>query len=543
MKLFITKSFLFSIAFVFLYLFVFTGNSFADAPIVNGYVRNTVTNAAIPGVWVKWADSIGNVRYAQTNSAGFYSFPSWQTSYGYGPGGAYQYYAVYDGSERTTPININLDGTVCTSANIDNVRCAMKATIADANLGNPGGGFGCDQQPNNFTVVLPYNFGGSFSALILTDAFNPINNAIASQDIPDLYYTPPQVVLSGRVTNNLGNPLPVPATITETCNNIGAPVTTGSNGNFSFPSVPSGTAFCMRPPIISGYTLTSGGYECQLAGGFFDPDACNNVHNGVLESSIDAGPDNAYNFVYTAIPVPTATPTPTSAPAPTIASLIVVPDSASGGVEGGSYGMSGLTKAEDGSNYYNSLKITIDTNNTVTSANTNLLAMAFTSPTSAPTNQSLYELTRSAYLGSGFVLVSAVQTRTLVSFYTGTSSGFQDFAAGNYYLYFNGRWDVITANQSLILPQLSVKKYPTSSITRPIFSVTLNKAMGNRSWATHKYLMDRLGAEFRSQTIVCNDKTGINKACTTASIPVTVASSPKKEPGILAYFKKLLAML
>lgn len=90
--------------------------------------------------------------------------------------------------------------------------------------------------------------------------------------------------------------------------------TTGSDGRFSY-SVPSGQIFCMRAPAVSGFTLSSGGYECQRAGGLFNPDACNNSTGG----SIDVAPDNAYNFAYT--PVQTAqspTPTRVAASTPTV---------------------------------------------------------------------------------------------------------------------------------------------------------------------------------------------------------------------------------
>ncbi|RJQ36303.1 hypothetical protein C4559_05385 [Candidatus Microgenomates bacterium] len=73
---------------------------------------------------------------------------------------------------------------------------------------------------------------------------------------------------------------------------------TDANGNFSYPNIANGKIFCMRGPQIQGYTGPNTAYECQKAGGLFDPDACNNIHNGVTGTTLDVGADNGYNFTY-----------------------------------------------------------------------------------------------------------------------------------------------------------------------------------------------------------------------------------------------------
>lgn len=227
-------------------------------------------------------------------------------------------------------------------------------------------------------------------------------------------------------------------------------------------------------------------------------------------------------------------------------------DTANEGRAEGTYGKVGLRSEEGGSNYYNTLKITlgptkISNTSTITLNNTYLMGTAFTSssPGYQPTNQSLYELTKSAYIGNGFVLIYAVNTpASTVTYYKSTGAGFQQFTAGEYYIYFKDQWYALPSDRTALdLPELSAQIAQDSDASAPFykpeFSITLYQAMGSRKWNTYKYLMNTnsSGNETSTQENVCDT----NGVCTQSSLPL--ASAENGFNTLLDYFKKLLAIL
>lgn len=121
------------------------------------------------------------------------------------------------------------------------------------------------------------------------------------------------LTLSGRVTDQNGNGISGVILNQGYDSNPGPPAcflgtkTTDSSGNFSFPNIAYNHGFCLRSPSsgVSGYTLTSGGYECQTAGRKYGPpDSCGATGGN---GDRDMTTDNAYNFTYTLIAPPTPT--------------------------------------------------------------------------------------------------------------------------------------------------------------------------------------------------------------------------------------------
>lgn len=229
--------------------------------------------------------------------------------------------------------------------------------------------------------------------------------------------------------------------------------------------------------------------------------------------------------------------TPTAPPC--VKSLTVKEDTTQSGVAAGTYGQSGRRSTEGGSNNYNTLTITLNTDSIAANgSNVRLVGMAFTSPTSAPANQTLFELTKSAYLGSGFVLLYAQTSETKIYYNAAGGTSSSSFVNGNYYVYFKGTWNNIVPpfGTSELTVEVGSGSLPPSA---PQFSVTLYQAMTSKKWATHKYILDSSNTETRDQNPACNSALG--STCTGASLPL--ASAEKNEFDIvLNYFKTLLAI-
>lgn len=205
---------------------------------------------------------------------------------------------------------------------------------------------------------------------------------------------------------------------------------------------------------------------------------------------------------------------------PTPGTLNIVPDTADSpaGTALGTYGVSGLRSNDpnvtsgSGSNYYNSLTITQGLSSNATSENVALVGTAFTSKTSAPANNTLYELTRSAYADTGFVLLYANKAKT-VNYCGGTlpsscTTTSQSFTANKYYVYFKGSWSAggntnggqpySNTSQGLYVNMSSIPTFPTG----PTFSrVRLFQPIGNHTWGTYGYVMDSTSGGETAQAI------------------------------------------
>ena len=221
-------------------------------------------------------------------------------------------------------------------------------------------------------------------------------------------------------------------------------------------------------------------------------------------SGLTLSPNTTYyvrswnGYAHNNTPNPSFT-TPTACTNPSISTLNINVNTSDSppGVAAGTYGTSGLRSSESGGNQYNSLRITQNVAPGTSSSNIALVGAAFTSKASPPTSSSLYELTRSAFVGgnNGFVLLYAAQAANANYYTSSGGSASQSFAAKNYYVYFQGNWSppVGVAINWYTPPEITVKVSPTSlSPTAPQFLVTLNKTIGSHKWGTYSYLMNNI---------------------------------------------------
>lgn len=163
--------------------------------------------------------------------------------------------------------------------------------------------------------------------------------------------------------------------------------------------------------------------------------------------------------------------------------------------------ISGLRASEDstttikGTNFNNALQIIQNVSSNISdySSNIGLVATAFVSQSSPPTNNTLSELMRSARDGNGFILLYSTCTCT----HAGTS-----FTPG-YWVYFknsqgswiwNGRFVAGTAFDASDLG-LNVEFISSTPPSSTIYSVTFFKSYGDHSWGTWGYLRDTAGNE------------------------------------------------
>lgn len=310
------------------------------------------------------------------------------------------------------------------------------------------------------------------------------------------------IAVSGIVTDSNGNPI-VGVTINQGVTNplpgpnqeclIGT-ATTGADGRYTYPSassissIPAGQGFCLRPPAVPGYLSppNPASYECQKAGGYFNPDACG--------LNVDLTPDNAYNFVYTPISL-----------SPNLGALKInanTTEGAKGTTDGATYGITGL-RANDpnllagtsGSNFFNSLSITQTTDAVANPSNVKLVGVAFTeSGAAAPANNSnLQTLMSSAEQNRGFIMIYAFCAGQASCMAAG-----QTFTAGTFSVYYGGTntWKLnlqpVSTDPADFTNILVVKmnSVPDLSTNFPTFIATLYQQLGSRTWGTYGYLLD-----------------------------------------------------
>lgn len=161
MKSFTTK--LFTVSVLVLAGFAISGRSaYALAPIAKGRVVVAETMAPLSGVWVQWHEDDGNYRYTQTDSKGEFSYTSWNDRD-----------ATDKNAEFTTRIDTNLDG------------------VPDATLSSTNNrGYGCGQNPHDFTAVVPAGWNGTFT----TQAGKLFSNGSYTYDVGDILYQAGSVI-------------------------------------------------------------------------------------------------------------------------------------------------------------------------------------------------------------------------------------------------------------------------------------------------------------------------------------------------------------
>lgn len=230
----------------------------------------------------------------------------------------------------------------------------------------------------------------------------------------------------------------------------------------------------------------------------------------------------------------------------------------------GKFGISGLRTNEQGSNYYNTLKVTLeidrgpdigtteDTGRAITmvgkafAADTTVLntLQERTAPhpiPNAPTNAPLLtQLTQSAQASGGFVIVSVNERKsneasnaTSIRLKATDNSWNQSFSTGQSYIYYKDgvqwKWNSISP-QGIYFPQNSIcdpngtvdptcelfiikstietgSTYPIANkipIEYQTFNITLFNNIGNKTWGTFEYLLDKSGREQTTENLICN---------------------------------------
>lgn len=145
--------------------FSYTSEVNAWSPDIYGHVK-TQTGAPIPGIWVKWTDALGNVRYTQSDNSGYFLFPN---------------RSIYSKEQMLTMYNTMID------TNLDGTNDSRLVSTSSQY------GFGCWENPQVFTAVKPYNVAGYFSQPTKFIDQQPlvVNNAEAIKELVDIvYYSP-----------------------------------------------------------------------------------------------------------------------------------------------------------------------------------------------------------------------------------------------------------------------------------------------------------------------------------------------------------------
>ncbi len=152
----------------------------------------------------------------------------------------------------------------------------------------------------------------------------------------------------------------------------------------------------------------------------------------------------------------------------------------------GTYGISGLSAAQAGSGYYNSLQIAQSLEN-ATPDNVALVGVAFTQSAGSPgTGANLQQLMDHVRNNNGFMLLSVNKTRTING---------QTLNQGNYYVYYRNstQWQPLPVTIPGVLYAEPITKL-TQRI-KPVFNVELYSGLGTRTWGTYGYLMNSNGNE------------------------------------------------
>jgi hypothetical protein len=179
------------------------GSVLGNAPDIKGRILLEGTNSPIPGVWVSWRHSYNRyvplpsqTRYTITDNAGNFVFEDWQKFSCAQKSNSeifkiynYQDYKRYGPKKNAwsqshfTLIDANLDGKL---------DFPLVPEWSDQTCSSPPdiNGFGCNENPHQLTVILPYNWYGHFDTIPAVD----INNIDGTVTLADIYYHPQKTV-------------------------------------------------------------------------------------------------------------------------------------------------------------------------------------------------------------------------------------------------------------------------------------------------------------------------------------------------------------
>ncbi len=187
-----------TILFIGLVLFFATpSQAHANAQNVAGHIYFAGTSTPVTnggnGVWVKWQDRIGHIRYARTDANGYYFFASWQ--------GQTECSAWEPESPGSDIYNCTSQRILTSAAD----REAEYGTMIDTDFNgsdesrksNHSGqdGFGCDENTHSFSVVQPWGWGGTFSS-----SQAAISNTTINTLTIDMFYSPDESPPTGSIT-------------------------------------------------------------------------------------------------------------------------------------------------------------------------------------------------------------------------------------------------------------------------------------------------------------------------------------------------------
>lgn len=139
---------LITVALVISGLFPFSAH--ANVPVIKGRVV-TETGAGVAYIHVKWQDASGGVRFAKTDSAGYYSFPSWSSYKEVNP----TYISIpWESTESTVQLDepFRLIDIWKTNNFVKEFQWYPARVVNGTSL--PGSSWSCLSNPNKFSVVL-----------------------------------------------------------------------------------------------------------------------------------------------------------------------------------------------------------------------------------------------------------------------------------------------------------------------------------------------------------------------------------------------------
>ncbi len=145
--------------------------TYAGAETVDGYVYVQGTTTGVAGIFIKWQDASGHIRYVGTDGTGYFRFKSWQGQY------------------NCAPDDQNCIGSNAGAAQNDrNIECQNYLSSVGVNQSSTCdfSGFGCLENPHTFSVVKPSSMPGTFTGPIVTEVSN---SSTGTKRIGPFYYS------------------------------------------------------------------------------------------------------------------------------------------------------------------------------------------------------------------------------------------------------------------------------------------------------------------------------------------------------------------
>lgn len=253
---------------------------FAGAQGADGYVKQiigfnadrTPITRGIPGIWVKWTDAMGNYRFALSDNDGYFRFYSWQNTLYINnsnwSAGVEETYCDENDSDCWGDVGQGYwRQTQCTSAigaPVSSFYTVKSGGVCDGN------GFGCSENPHDFTIVNPpAGLTGCTTAIRVPEI---VNTTLIPRSVGEFRYT--------ATTCTYVDPTPTP---TPTQAPTATPVPgEASLGSLVIDAAPDTSAITAGPTYgVSGLRTTQGGRNVYNA-----IKVVQNINNGGSNNNI-----------------------------------------------------------------------------------------------------------------------------------------------------------------------------------------------------------------------------------------------------------------